>query len=216
MQCVSVRSRTIGEIGGRTQQHRIDEKRKEKTTKNRSAKTTSGTKDRTRKLVSKLYTSFGFRFLHIFVIDWRVDLVSELQFVRVSVGIQITFFFSVVDSCSALSFFVFDDDPFHCVYIGLPSRLKFINDHTPCSLEKKKKKTYKSHQIKFVSCVCVFFFCRSHQIIIIVTYYIMWMDVRTWMLSGEQSFVVLSVCWWIFNKLSSAFFFSAAIVSGWQ
>lgn len=159
--------------------------------------------DRTRKLVSKLYTSFVFWFSSHFRFWHRVN---SIKWASGSLCRHSDYFFSLSSTslCVVLFCAWWWSIPL-CLqrYMCLPTRLKFINDHTPCSLVKPKRKKRINHTKSNLFRV----FCRSHQIIIIVTYYIMCMDIES-MLPDEESFVVLSVCWWIFNKLSSAFSFS--------
>lgn len=164
--------------------------------KNRSAKTTSGTKDRTRKLVSKLYTSFISCFRH------RVNGVCVCR------HSDYLFFFH------SLSSKLFDVVLFLCVwwwsiplclqiYICVCLRGSNSSTITPRAAQRRreeKMKTYKSHQIKFISC---FFFVEVIKSLLLL-HIISWACAWTSMMSGEQRSLVLSICWWIFNKLSSA------------
>lgn len=121
---------------------KMKKKQQKSISKNGVCVCVNGTKDRTRKLVSKLYTRVSslvfFTFSFMTWSQWfDCETIGSLCTVCCAVcrHSDFVFFLSFKNVCSTLSFSVFDDDPFHCVcrYVCLPTRLKFIKDHTPCS-----------------------------------------------------------------------------------
>lgn len=127
----------------------------------------------------------------------------------VCVGIQITYFFFILclQSCSTLSFFcAFDDDPFHCVcrytYVFAYEAQIHQRSH-PVQLREEERRKWKHINHTKSNLFRVFFFVEVIKSLLLL-HIISWACAWTSMMSGEQRSLVLSICWWIFNKLSSA------------